>query len=140
MIRHEIQKTTDYGIVQPPNSRWATRVTCVRKGDGTLTLCVDWRKLKALLRPESDDLDDMPRIFDSPKAKSYFAQIDLTSWFHQVPIAEKDMEKLRFFVTNLFSGKNSIVQIPGLTVNSSVHESGKEAASVSTSRHRKLER
>ena len=69
---------------------------CVRRSRGTLRLCVDWRKLNALLKSDSGGLGDMQRIFDSLKGKSYFTQIDLASGFHQIPIAENDKEKTAF--------------------------------------------
>ena len=52
MIRLEISKLTERGVIRPSNSQWAAQVICVRKSDGTLRLCVDWRKLNVLL--ESD--------------------------------------------------------------------------------------
>ena len=96
MIRLEIQKLTERGIIRPSNSQWAAQVICVRKSDGTLRLCVDGRKLNALLKTDSGGLGDMQRIIAGLRGKSYFTQIDLASGFHQIPIAEKDKPKTAF--------------------------------------------
>ena len=69
MIRLEIQKLTERGIIHPSNSQWAAQVICVRKSDGILRLCVDWRKLKVLLKTDSGGLGDMQHIFAVLKGK-----------------------------------------------------------------------
>ena len=96
MIRHEVDKLTERGIIRPSNSQWAAQVVCVRKSDGTLRLCVDWRKLNALLKTDSGGLGDIQRIFSNLKGKTYFTQMDLASGFHQITIAEKDRPKTAF--------------------------------------------
>ena len=96
MIRREVEKLTERGIIRPSNSQWAAQVVCVRKSDGTLRLCVDWRKLNALLKTDSGGLGDIQRIFSNLKGKKYFTQMDLASGFHQITIAEKDRPKTAF--------------------------------------------
>ena len=96
MIREEIQKMLDRGIIRPSTSPWAAQCLCVKKKDGTLRLCVDWRALNSLLVSDSGGLGDMQSIFDSLKGKRYFTQIDLASGFNQMRIAEKDKHKTAF--------------------------------------------
>ena len=96
MIRAEISKLLDRGIIRPSKSPWAAQVLCVRKKDGTMRLCVDWRRLNARLIVDGGGLGDMQSIFSSLKGKRYFTQIDLASGFHQMPIAEKDKHKTAF--------------------------------------------
>ena len=96
MICLEIQKLTERDIIRPSNSQWADQVICVRKSDGTLRLCVDWRKLNALLKTDSGGLGDIQHIFAGLTGKSYFTQIDVASGFHKISIAEKDKHKTAF--------------------------------------------
>ena len=96
MIREEIQKLNDRGIIRPSKSPWAAQVLCVKKKDGTMRLCVDWRRLNSLLVVDSGGLGDMQNMFSNLKGKRYFTQIDLASGFHQLPIAEKDKHKTAF--------------------------------------------
>ena len=69
MIRAEIQKLLDRGIIRPSVSPWAAQCLCVRKKDGTLRLCIDWRVLNKLLVSDSGGLGDMQTIFDGLKGK-----------------------------------------------------------------------
>ena len=96
MIRAEISKLLNRAITRPSKSPWAAQVLCVRKNDGTMRLCVDWRRLNARLIVDGGGLGDMQSIFSSLKGKRYFTQIDLASGFYQKPIAEKDKHKTAF--------------------------------------------
>ena len=44
MIRAEIKKMLDNGVVRKSESPWAAPVVLVRKKDGTIRFCVDFRK------------------------------------------------------------------------------------------------
>lgn len=91
MIRVEIGRLTERGIIRPSNLKWAHQVICVRKSDGTLRFCVDWRKLTVLLKTYSGGLleGDMRRTFSGLRGKTFSTQIDNASGFHQITIAEK---------------------------------------------------
>ena len=69
---------------------------CVKKKDGTLRLCIDWRALNEQLVADSGGLGDIQTIFDELKGKKLFTQIDLASGYHQVEIAENDKYKTAF--------------------------------------------
>lgn len=96
MIRAEIQKLIDRGIIRRSMSPWAAQCLCVKKKDGTMRLCIDWRELNKRLVSDSGGLGDMQSIFDGLKGKRYFTQLDLASGFHQINIAEKDRFKTAF--------------------------------------------
>ena len=96
MIREETKKLLDRGIIRPSNSPWAAQCLCVKKKDGTLRLCIDWRALNEQLVADSSGLDDIQTIFDGLKGKKLFSQIDLASGYHQVEIAERDKYKTAF--------------------------------------------
>ena len=68
----------------------------MKKRDGSLRLCVDYRELnKATIRnkyplPQIDDL------FNQLRGETFFSKIDLRSGFHQLRIREKDVSKTAF--------------------------------------------
>ena len=68
----------------------------VRKKDGPLRLCVDYRQLNKMkvknkyLLPRIDDL------FDQLKGAGVFLKIDLHSSYHQLRIEDADLNKTMF--------------------------------------------
>ena len=96
MIRAEVQKLVDRGVIRRSMSPWAAQCLCVKKKDGTVRLCIDWRELNKRLVSDSGGLGDMQSIFDGLKGKRYFTQRDLASGFQQVTVSEKDRFKTAF--------------------------------------------
>ena len=73
----------------------------VRKPDGALRICGDFRELNAAL---VDDKYPLPRIDDLlteiGNEKKYFAKFDLQSAFHQIPLATES-QGLTTIVTHI---------------------------------------
>ena len=58
-VRKDLQDMEESGIIEPSTSEWAAPIVLVKKKDGTLRFCVDYRKLNS--RSQSDAYP-MPRI------------------------------------------------------------------------------
>ncbi len=44
-MSEEVQKLVDNGVIVPSNSKWCSPIAPVRKPDGSVRVCVDFRKL-----------------------------------------------------------------------------------------------
>ena len=60
-ITDQLEKMQASGVIEPSDSPWASPVVLVRKKDGTLRFCVDYRALNSVITP---DLFPLPRIND----------------------------------------------------------------------------
>ena len=63
---------------RPSNSPWCNAVVLVRKKDGALHFCIDFRRLNALTRKDSHSLLRIVETLDSLVGSAYYSTCDLT--------------------------------------------------------------
>ena len=68
----------------------------VKKKDGTLRLCIDYRQLNKLTVKNKYLLPKIDDLFDQLKGESIFSKIDLRCGYHQLRIKDADMNKTTF--------------------------------------------
>lgn len=83
-------------IIQPSSSPWSSPVVVVRKKDGTLRFCVDYRKLNSVTKKDTYPLPRIDDSLDRLRRAKYFSSIDLRSGYWQIEVDERDREKTAF--------------------------------------------
>ena len=68
----------------------------VKKKDGTLGICIDYRELNKVTIKKKYHLLQIDDLFDQLKGTTVFSKIDLRSGYHQLRIKESDIPKLAF--------------------------------------------
>jgi hypothetical protein len=81
------------GIICRSNSLWASPLHLVPKKDGSWRPCGDYRRLNAVTIPERYPLPNMQSLNDRMAGCTVFSKIDLVKAYHQIPIAEEDIQK-----------------------------------------------
>ena len=100
-VREHLQQMLDSGIIRPSQSPWSSEVVWVKKKDGSLRQCVDFRRLNERTIKDSYCLPRIEELLDSLAGSKYFSVLDLKSGYHQVEIAEKHKERTAFSVAPL---------------------------------------
>ena len=82
-------------VIRESSSPHAFPIVLVKKKDGSLRMCVDYRQLNKTRK----DAFLLPRCqsFDALIGACWFSTLDLASGYDQVPVAEKDRPKTAFF-------------------------------------------
>ena len=81
------------GIIEPSTSEWASPIVVVPKKDGSLRMCVDYRRLNSV---SEADAYPMPRIDDRLGNAKYISTLDLTRSYWQVPGAPESRSHTAF--------------------------------------------
>jgi hypothetical protein len=77
-------------------SPWGVPVLFVKKKDGTLRLCIDFRQLNKVKMKNKYPLPRIDDPFDQLRDARIFSKIDLRSVYHQVRIKEEYIIKTAF--------------------------------------------
>ena len=99
--RQNLKGILDAGAIQPSNSPYSSNVVLVRKKDGSLRFCIDFRKLSSRTIRDAYMLPRIDSTMDILIAAKYFSKLDLRSGYWQVEMSEKDKEKTAFRIGNL---------------------------------------
>ena len=71
-------------------------VLFVKKKDGSMRLCIDYRELNKLTIKKKYSLPRIDDLFDQLKGAVCFSKIDLRSGYHQLKIKPEDIPKTAF--------------------------------------------
>ena len=77
-------------------SPWGAPVLFVRKKDGTLRLCINFRQLNKATIKNNYPLPRIDDFFDQLRGAEILSKIGLRSGYHQVRIKEEDISKTAF--------------------------------------------
>ena len=92
----KLQELMDKGYIHPSVSPWGAPVLFVRKKDGTMRMCMDYRHLNKLTIKNKYPLPRIDALFDQVKGATVFYKIDLISGYHQIRIKDEDISKTTF--------------------------------------------
>ena len=100
-VRQHLKEMLDAGAIRESSSPFSSNVVLVRKKDGSLRFCIDFRKLNSRTVKDAYMLPRIDSTMDTLIGANYFSKLDLRSGYWQVEMSEKDKEKTAFSVGNL---------------------------------------
>jgi hypothetical protein len=95
-LKTQLQELLDKGYIRPSSSPWGCPTLFVKKKDGSLRMCVDYRPLNAVTIKNKYPLPQMDVLFDQLAGAKVFSKIDLRSGYHQIKIRPCDIPKTAF--------------------------------------------
>ena len=95
-VDEEVARMLHSGVVKHSQSPWASPIVVVRKKDGSIRLCIDYRKLNSITKKDAHPLPRIEDLLDTLAGSRFFTTLDLASGYHQVEVIERDQEKTAF--------------------------------------------
>ncbi|KAG8491018.1 hypothetical protein CXB51_014151 [Gossypium anomalum] len=95
-LKTQLQELTDRGFARPSFSAWGAPVLFVKKKDGTMKMCTDYRQLNKVTIKNKYLLSRIDDLFDQLKGASVFSKIDLRSGYYQLRARDSDIPKTAF--------------------------------------------
>ncbi|KAL5781458.1 hypothetical protein ACOSP7_006487 [Xanthoceras sorbifolium] len=95
-LKIQLQELLEKGFIRPSVSAWGAPVLFVKKKDGSMRLCIDYRQLNKLTIKNKYPLPRIDDLFDQFRGASVFSKIDLRSGYHQLRVKDSDVQKTAF--------------------------------------------
>ncbi|KAH0641849.1 hypothetical protein KY290_033468 [Solanum tuberosum] len=84
------------GFIRLSVSPWGAPVLFVKKKDGTMRMCIDYRQLNKVTVKNRYPMPRIDDLFDQLQGAAVFSKIDLRSGYHQLRIRAADIPKTAF--------------------------------------------
>ncbi|KAL0454997.1 UNVERIFIED_CONTAM: Retrovirus-related Pol polyprotein from transposon [Sesamum latifolium] len=87
-LKKQLEELLDKGFIRPSISPWGAPVLFVKKKDGSMRLCIDYRQLNRITIKNKYPLPRIDDLLDQLKGATVFSKIDLRSGYWQLRIEE----------------------------------------------------
>jgi hypothetical protein len=95
-LKKQLADMLSKGLIRPSASPWGSPILFVDKRDGTIRLCVDYRRLNEVTIKNKYPLPKIKDLFDQLNGAKVFSKIDLRTGYHQLKVHESNIPKTAF--------------------------------------------
>ena len=95
-VRMEVLKLVEEGIAVPSCSPWASPIVPVPKNDGSVRICVDYRRLNEITVGDPFYMVTLEEILEKVGGAQVMSKLDLSKGFYQVEVDARSQEKTAF--------------------------------------------
>ena len=95
-LRRQLKELLDLGLIRPSSSPWGAPVLFVRKKNGEMRMCIDYRAVNRLSKRISTPLPRIDECLERLHGMRYFSKLDLRSGYHNLRLREEDIPKTAF--------------------------------------------
>lgn len=110
VVRLHLKELLDAGIIRESESPFASPIVAVKKKNGAIRLCVDYRKLNNQTIKDAYALTNIEETFAALTGSKWFSVMDLKSDYYQVEVDEEDKHKTAFVTSMGFWEFNRMPQ------------------------------
>ena len=112
-LKVQLQELLDKGFIMPSVSPWGAPVLFVKKKDGSMRLCIDYRELNKVTMRNKYPFPRIDDLFDRLQGACVLSKIDLHSRYHWLKVKSEDVSKTAFWT--IYGNYEFLVMPFGLT-------------------------
>jgi len=98
LVKTEVEAMLEMGVIERTSSPYNAPIVLVKKSDGKVRFCIDYRALNRISEFDGEPLPDIDLLFSRLGKARYFSKVDLSKGYWQIPVRESDKAKLAFSV------------------------------------------
>ncbi len=95
-VRRHLKTLLDAGVIRESESPFSSPIVVVKKKNGDIRLCVDYRKLNLQTIRDAYALPNLEESFSALSGSQWFSVMDLKSGYYQIEMEESDKQKTAF--------------------------------------------
>ncbi|XLU80870.1 hypothetical protein S245_004290, partial [Arachis hypogaea] len=95
-LKSQLEDLLGKNFIRPSVSPWGAPALLVKKKDGSMRLCVDYRQLNKVTVKNKYPLPRIDDLMDQLQGANVFSKIDLRSEYHQIRVRDEDIPKTAF--------------------------------------------
>lgn len=95
-VRKHLQELLDTGVIRESESPFSSPIVVIRKKNGDIRLCIDYRKLNLRTVKDAYALPNLEDTFMALTGSKWFSVLDLKSGYYQIEVEEADKLKTAF--------------------------------------------
>jgi hypothetical protein len=95
-IEKSIKELLDMGHIKPSSNPFSSSVVLVKKKDGTMCMCIDFRELNKKTIKYRYPIPRIDELLDELHGAVYFTKIGMRCSYHQIKMREEDIQKTAF--------------------------------------------
>lgn len=95
-VRKHLRELLDAGVIRESESSFSSPIVVVKKKNGDIRLCIDYRKLNLQTVKDAYALPNLEESFSALTGSKWFSVLDLKSGYYQIEMDEADKHKTAF--------------------------------------------
>ena len=115
VVKDKIEKMLQEEVIQPSTSPRAFPIILVRKKDGLMTFCIDFRKLSAIAKFDAYPMPRIDKAFECIGPTVVISMLNLAKGYWQISLSPLAKEKTAF--TTFYQ----LVQVPSHSIWTTQH-------------------
>ena len=108
-VRMEVAKLVEMGVVEESTSPWTSPIVPVPKDDGSIRLCIDYRRLNGVSQDDPYYMATLEEILERVGASRCISKLDLSKGFYQIEVEKESIPKTAFITP---FGKYQFLRMP----------------------------